>query len=356
MRCEEPAAPRWLDLALNPPYAHGGPPVRAVLRAVPEDFEVEELLGFEPDGGTAHVLLRVEKRAANTLFVARRLAAVARLSVAEVGFAGLKDRHALVRQWFSLPARAGVPAAGFRGDGFTVLGAYPHSRKLHRGALAGNRFRLLLREVDGDLALLAARLGAVERCGVPNYFGPQRFGRAGANLARVEAWLAGAALPAGREPRAFLFSAARALVFNAVLAVRVAAGNWDRLLAGEVVSLAGSRSVFVAEQPDAELERRCAGGDLHPSGPLGGADGVQPRAAAAALEQAALAPLGALPEQLGAAGLRAERRALRLSPRAFGQRWTADGLELTFELPRGGFATALLRELVSAEVGFRDDD
>lgn len=356
MRCEEPADSRWLDLALNPPHAHGGPPVRAVLRAVPEDFEVEELLGFEPDGGKAHVLLLIEKRAANTLFVARRLAAAAGLGAAEVGFAGLKDRQALVRQWFSLPSRAGVPAAGFQGDGFTVLAAHPHSRKLRRGALAGNRFRLRLREVSGDLTLLAARLDAVGQRGVPNYFGPQRFGQAGANLTRVAAWLAGGQLPAGREPRAFVYSAARALAFNTVLAARVAAGSWDRLLPGEVVSLAGSRSVFVADQPDAGLDQRCATCDLHPSGPLCGADGMRPGGAANALEQAALAPLESLAEMLAAAGLRAERRALRLCPRAFDQQWIAGGLELNFELPRGGFATALLRELVLAEVGFRDDD
>lgn len=356
MRPEAGVAALWRSFALDPPFAHGGPPVRAVLRAEPEDFEVEERLSFEPDGGPAHVLVLVEKRAANTLFVARRLAAAAGVHVSEVGFAGLKDRHALARQWFSLPARPGAPAAGFQGDGFMVLAVHPHSRKLRRGALAGNRFRLRLRQVTGDGTALAVRLAAVAAQGVPNYFGPQRFGREGSNLDRVLGWIENGRLPAGREPRAFVLSAARALAFNAVLARRVAAGSWNRLLPGEVVSLAGSASVFATEQADEELERRCEAGDLHPSGPLCGAGGLQPRDEAAAVEQAALQALSGLREALAGAGLRGERRALRLCPQAFGYQQTAEVLELAFELPRGCFATALLREFAATDAAIGDED
>jgi tRNA pseudouridine13 synthase len=153
-----------------------------------------------------------------------------------------------------------------------------------------------------------------------------------------------------------VLSAARSLAFNAVLARRVATGSWNRLLPGEVVSLAGSASVFATEQVDEELERRCAAADLHPSGPLCGAGGLQPRDEAAAVEQAALQALAGLPEALTGAGLRGERRALRLCPQAFSYQQTADVLELAFELPRGCFATALLREFAATDAAIGEED
>ncbi|MGH8136403.1 MAG: tRNA pseudouridine(13) synthase TruD, partial [Steroidobacteraceae bacterium] len=126
----------WRQLAIDPPYAHGGPPAAGLIRTDPEDFLVEERLGFQPDGGTGHYLLLVEKRDANTLYVARCLARHAGLPPGDVGFAGLKDRRAVARQWFSMPARRDhAPPEGHQGDGFRILEVHPHSRKLRRGAL-----------------------------------------------------------------------------------------------------------------------------------------------------------------------------------------------------------------------------
>ncbi len=349
--------PGWRQTALAPPRVFGAPAARALLKAQPGDFCVEERLSFTPDGGQAHRLLRVEKTDANTLFVARVLAREAGLRPHDVGFAGLKDRRAVAIQWFSLPAgRDTERLAGFEGPGFRVLGVEAHSRKLRRGALAGNRFRIVLRDAQGDLDDVERRLAGIETRGVPNYFGPQRFGREGANLEAVQDWLAGGRLPAGREERAFVLSAARSLAFNTLLAARVEAGSWDRLLHGEVVSLDGSSSVFLASDVDTVLEQRCRAFDVHPTGPLPGCGGVQPTGEAGRTEAAALEPFAALIAALGQAGAEAARRPLRSRPGSLEYRFGDTGLELAFDLPRGAFATALLAELVSFEGDAAGDD
>jgi tRNA pseudouridine13 synthase len=346
----------WRQLALDPPFAHGPPPAAGQIRTDPEDFLVEERLGFQPDGGSGHYLLLVEKRDANTLYVARCLARLAGLPPGDIGFAGLKDRRAVARQWFSMPAGKVRPSAeGLEGDGFRVLEVHPHSRKLRRGALAANRFRLRVRELTGDLSALTERLQTIAGRGVPNYFGPQRFGRGGANLLQVSDWIDSERMPRERAARSFLLSAARALAFNAVLGRRVAEGSWDRLLAGEIASLAGSSSVFRVSEVDEELARRCREGDVHPSGPLCGEGGMQPEGESASGEQRVLELLAPLPERL-AGVVAAERRALVLRPSELAWNVSGQELELGFELRRGAFATSLLREAVSATVPAAETD
>lgn len=349
--------PEWRRLALDPSRAHGAPPVTAVLRATPEDFVVEEQLGFEADGGVAHVLLRVEKRGRDTLAVARDLARHAGLAPRDVGFAGLKDRHAVATQWFTVPAqRPPTDWSAVAGESFRVLEVLPHSRKLRRGALAGNGFRLRLGDVAGDAARLAERLATVSTLGVPNYFGPQRFGRDGSNLDSILRFCEGQGLPRGREGRAFVLSAARSLLFNAVLAARVADGSWQRLLPGEFVNLAGRNSFFAAAEIDATLIERLDRHDVHPTGPLVGR-GRAPEGAAGEFETAALAPFGELAARLATEGLEAARRPLRLVPNGFSSQGPESGtLELRFSLPPGAYATALVRELAITDGNLVESD
>lgn len=343
----------WAALALDPPRAHGGGLCAAQFKRRPEDFRVDELLGFGPDGGEGHVLIQVEKRGVDTLAVLGRLARGAGLDPRDLGFAGLKDRHAVTRQWVTAPAR-GRAAADWRhveeyrpdGAGYRVLEAYPHSRKLKRGAARGNRFRIVLGGVGDRAAALAERLAELEARGVPNYFGPQRFGHALANLARVESWLGGERLPREREARAFIYSSARALVFNAVLAARVRDGSWDRALPGEFVNLGGSRSYFVAAEIDAGLEARIARADVHPTGPLAGR-GPRPEGEAGAREAEVLADHATLCAALESEGLEAARRPLRVMP-AQATLAVADGeLTVEFSLGAGAYATTVLAELVT---------
>ena len=335
--------------ALAPPRAHGEPPAAGQLRVEPEDFEVEEDLGFAPAGSGQHLLLKVRKRNANTAWVARELARIAGCTAGEAGYAGLKDRRALAVQWFSVPRpRIALDWSGVRRDDFEVLEAYPHTRKLPRGALAGNRFAVRVRASSGDgpglAARIAPRLEAIARAGVPNYFGPQRFGRDGANLARSAAALA-TLQPA---ERGFVLSAARSVVFNAVLAERVLDGSWKRLLEGDLANLAGRGSIFAVERPDAGLVDRCERLEIHPSGPLWGVGVPATRARVLELETQVAERF---PAQCGLcveSGMRQERRSLRLEVQNLACASEPEAVRLTFRLGRGGFATAVLRELVAS--------
>lgn len=357
MRAEVAAPDDWQELALDPPRAWGATPAAGEIRAEAADFVVEEQLGFEPDGGESHRLLRVEKVGANTLFVARALAVRAGRPPADIGFAGQKDRRAVARQWFSVPAtRETASFVGYCGEGFRVLSEHPHSRKLRRGALAGNHFRIRVRGLKGDREAVTGRIAKLAADGLPNYFGAQRFGREGANLRRVRQWLDTGRLQRGREQRAFVLSSARALAFNAVLAARVRANTWNRLLPGEVINLAGSQSVFASEHPDDGLRRRLQAGDVSPTGPMCGAGGVLPGGEAGRVEAAALEAVTPLPALLSAVGLRGERRALILRPVALRHEFDGDALMLEFDLPRGAFATSVLRELVDARAPEADTD
>jgi len=332
------------------PRAFGAPVLSARIRCAPEDFFVEELPGFAPSGEGEHLLLTVEKRGMNTAFAAKRIAAWAGIAEMGVGYAGLKDRHAVTRQRFSvhLPRKVAPDLAGLASDDLTVIESCWHARKLPRGALAGNRFELVLRDVDGDADAIEARLRDIAAHGLPNWFGEQRFGRDGGNVAAALAMFAGRRVR--REQRSLLVSAARSALFNRVLAARLADGSWNRGLEGEVWMLAGSRSVFGPEPWSDALARRLADFDIHPSGPLWGAGEPRTQGEARRCEEAALqdgdAP--ALRAGLEKEGLRQERRALRLQPEGLAWHWPeARVLHLAFALPPGSYATALLHELGS---------
>lgn len=316
---------------------------------MPEDFVVEEILGFEPDGAGTHVLLAVEKRGANTAWVAGQIARAAGVAVRDAGFAGHKDRHALTRQWFSVPWPGDSPLRpleSLAGDGFRVLSVRRHGRKLRPGSHRANRFHLRVRDVAGDPVALESRLASIGARGVPNYFGPQRFGRDAANLARAREWAAAGRAPRARGERGFALSSARSELFNLVAASRVKRGDWDRLLPGEAVMLDGRRSFFHADVVDPALEARCTSLDVHPSGPLWGRSASPATALALEVEAEALAAERALCTLLESQGIEHERRSLRVPVRAF--EWSLlDGvLSLSFELPRGAFATAVLHELL----------
>jgi tRNA pseudouridine13 synthase len=327
-------------------YAHGGPPLRGQLRARIEDFEVDEVLGFEPDGAGEHVYLRVEKRDANTEWVARQLARFAGVAPMAVGFSGLKDRRALTRQSFSvqLPGRLDPDWTDMRIEGVRVLSASRHSRKLKRGVHKANLFRIRLRDLEGSRSDAEARIEAVTRRGVPNYFGEQRFGRDGENLDAARALFGGRRL--SRSQRGFALSAARSFLFNAVLDRRVAAGEWDRALAGDVWMLAGSHSIFGPQALDEVLRERLAAFDIDPTGPLWGKGNLRSSDRVAGIELEVARAHADLAEGLVAVDLAQERRSLRLRPQSLRHDWLADAsLALAFVLPAGAFATSVLREI-----------
>lgn len=330
----------------GPPRAFGPPVLQALFRSRPEDFQVEEVDGFEPAGQGEHLLLTVEKRGMNTAHAAKRIARWAGIPEMGVGYAGMKDRHAVTRQRFSVhfPKRVAPELDGLVSDDLRVLASVWHNRKLPRGALKGNRFVLLLRDVVGGREAVEARLRAITAAGLPNYFGDQRFGRDGDNVESARRMFAGQRVH--RDQRSIYLSAARSELFNAVLSTRVADGSWAAGAEGEVWMLDGTQSVFGPEPDGAALAERAARQDIHPTGPMWGLGELRPTGAVRALELAAVEPYADLRAGLEAAGLKQERRALRVRVEALAWTWPEPGcLQLEFGLPPGAYATGLLAEL-----------
>lgn len=321
--------------------AWGGPPIRARLRSSPEDFQVTEKLDFEFSGDGEHDLLWIEKSGANTVWVARQLAKFAGVPSRDVGYAGMKDRNALTRQWFSVrrPNANGTDWPAMRLPGVRLLGTSRNRRKLRHGAHAGNAFRIALRGVSSVDAPLSNVLEHCRTGGVPNYFGTQRFGLDGNNIAMAQQFFAGKRL--GREDRSMAISAARSLLFNRQLELRVSEGSWNTLQAGDFANLDGSGSFFAVDHPDPSLQERCRLLDVHPTGVLWGSESAQAASGNPVVQE--------YPDLVAGLEQHAEqsRRALRLAVRDF--TWSLDNevLWLEFFLVRGGFATAVLRELTS---------
>jgi tRNA pseudouridine13 synthase len=277
--------------------------------------------------------------------VAGKLAQHAGIRESDVGFAGLKDRHAITRQWFSVrrPSAAGTDWSGFELAGANILKLTRHDRKLRRGAHSGNRFRICITDLEGAAGTLDERLSQIRRCGVPNYFGEQRFGRDGNNLQLASDLFGGKRMR--RNKRSIALSAARSYLFNHILQTRVGDGSWNRLLDGDSACLDGSNSIFAVERVDQELQRRFDELDTHPGGAMWGSGEPSCCGAVLALEQAALQPHEEIRDGLEA-HTRQSRRALRLAVRDFAWEIDDDHVWLEFVLTSGGFATAVLLEIV----------
>ncbi len=327
-------------------YALGKPEVSGVIRSQLEDFQVDEELGFELTSEGEHVCLHIRKRNANTDFIAKQIARLADVKNMDVSYAGLKDRHAVTTQWFSvyLSSKPEPDWSQLSSDEVEVLEVTRHNRKLRRGSLKGNYFKLVVRDLQGDSSSLKQRLQTISSMGVPNYFGEQRFGRD--NLAKATGLFNAEFKVKDRNKRSMYLSAARSAIFNEVLSRRVAAANWNQALAGDVMMLDGSHSVFLVESLDDEIKRRVADFDIHPTGPLWGRGRLASTADAQQLEQQCAGNFTLFCDGLEKAGMKQERRALRLP--ASNIEWQLDdnSLSLSFFLSSGSYATSVLREVV----------
>lgn len=333
------------------PFAHGGPPLRGVMRATPEDFCVDEVLGFEPAGTGEHVFVHIEKIGANTDWVARQLARFAGVEPMAVGWSGMKDRHAVTRQWLSvhLPGKVDPDWSTLDIDGVKILDARRHDRKLKRGAHRSNHFRIRLRDVSGDRDAAQARVDAMIARGVPNYFGEQRFGRGGGNLDLARSLFSGRRMP--REQKSFALSAARSHLFNRILAARVADESWNQPRDGDVFMLAGTHSVFGPESIDDALRERMTRLDIHPTGAMWGKGELRSCDDVAALESSIALAEAELADGLVRNGLDQQRRSLRLLAHDLQATWDDDALVLDFSLESGAFATVIIRELCDTNAG-----
>jgi tRNA pseudouridine13 synthase len=305
------------------PRAYAALPIEGMTRCCPEDFVVEER-AQHPVADGEHLLLWIEKRGLNSHQVATDLARLFVVPDVDVSFAGMKDRHAVTRQWFSVRTPRTVDALDGAAGLWRVLGSQRGQRKLRRGDLEGNAFVIRIRGVSGDSATVTERLERLRDFGVPNYFGEQRFGHGGANIERARAWVCNRPRPVVSPfQKGLHLSTARALLFNAVLARRVRDGSWNMLLDGDVA--------------DSGV----------PTGPLWGRGRLATSGSAALCEAEALASYREWQDPLEHLGLMQERRALVAWPRDLRGALRDRTLELSFELPAGQYATAVLREIGS---------
>jgi len=311
--------PKW-------PNAYPVSGASATLKLLNEDFIVTELPLQLPSGEGEHIWLDIEKNGANTAFVAQQLAEAAGVQERDVGYAGLKDRYAITRQWFSiyLPKGETPDLTLLHHPEFNVLSQSRHVKKLRPGDLQGNRFRIVLRDLTGDRDAVEANLQAVASHGVPNYFGAQRFGFEGGNVEQGRAMLAREIRVRNPKKKGIYLSAVRSFVFNEVLALRIQQGLWGKTLPGDVMDEVG-----------------------RPTGPLWRRGRVIATDQAQALENGVAARHAALCDGMEHAGLDQERRALVASPVDMSWEWPqANQLVLTFSLPAGNYATSVLNEIL----------
>ncbi len=328
------------------------PPIPGRIRTELHDFEVEERPAYAPSGSGTHLFVWVEKTDLTTPEAVKRLAAHLGVDPRAAGFAGLKDRRAITRQWISFEGAKPEHAAGVELPGLRVLEAHLHGSKLRTGHLRGNVFRLRVRGCPAD------RMDDVRRVfdrlvaeGVPNYFGEQRFGREGDNAARARAWIVGG----GRPPRApferkLLVSALQAELFNRRVAARVAGEGLGRIHPGELVRKEDTGGLFVVEDV-AEAQERADRWALSPTGPMFGPKMRWPEDVAKEMESALLREAGideAALARIGRAG-EGTRRPVRFQLGAPQLREADDGFEVEFALPAGSYATVVLREILKGD-------
>ncbi len=338
------------EFSYNWRYAWGGPVGRGIFKTTPEDFRVVEELPFIPDGEGEHLLVQIEKIGHNTDWVAGQLARCCGLSKKGVSYAGRKDRQGITRQWFclSLPGKPDPDWSGFETETLTVIQQARHRRKLRIGVLKANQFAITLRDVAGERGGIDKRLSLIAEEGVPNYFGPQRFGHNNHNMEKAIALFEGS-LPLPRNKRSIYLSAARSWLFNKALSERIAQQKWQVLLSGDVLGFQGSNSL-IFDEPDEALQQRFKQKEVCPTGPLWGKGPLTSSHSCQLLEAAAIAPYQMFCGGLENAGLHQERRVLLLQPQGMEWHWSdSQTLHLRFRLSKGTFATSVLREALTCQ-------
>ncbi len=332
-------------------YAFGKPEMLGLLKNAPADFLVTELLEIEFSDQGEHVWLDITKTQQSTERVAKSLARYAGVAYRDIGYAGMKDVYAVTRQWFSvwLPKNPNLDWGDFTMEGVEVNAIKKHHRKLKRGAHKGNQFLIKVTQTGGDLGGLESRVQQIQRFGVPNYFGEQRFGRDASNLSKAESFFQRDLRIKDRNLKSIVLSAARSFLFNLVVSGRVSDQNWRELMVNEPASLNGGNSIFASKQEPENLQR-LQDLDIHPTAPMWGRGAETSAVEYHALfdwEISKLLEFDVLREGLERHGLEYQRRALRCVPSSF--KYQVDEEEdvvFEFSLQSGQFATSVLRELV----------
>ena len=288
-----------------------------VLRRSPQDFRVHELFERPLAGEGEHLYLLTEKVEITTVAAQSLLARAFGVSRVDVSFAGMKDRCAVTRQWFSVRTPLSEPRLAV--DGLAILRSCRHRKKLRRGDHAGNRFEIVIREFRGSFREFRDGFG---RAHFPNYFGPQRFGRNANNISAALDWARKGQPPTRRFARSLHISTLRSLMFNDLLANRVDAGHWNTPQRGDALV------------------------DGVPTGPLWGRGRPPTRGTPRDCEDAVAARHPEAVDALEWVGLRQERRVLGCIPEGVDLNSQGDELQLNFSLPAGTYATSAIREWI----------
>nr|WP_086940245.1 tRNA pseudouridine(13) synthase TruD [Thaumasiovibrio occultus] len=333
----------------NLQYLHGAPESRGVLKAQPEHFQVNEVLGFDFAGQGEHFLVHIRKRGENTKYVVNELAKACGVKSRDVSWAGLKDRHAVTEQWISvhLPGKPDPDLTEFveTHPGVEVVATARHDKKLRPGDLQGNRFVITVSDFEAS-ADIETRLGAIREHGVPNYFGAQRFGREGNNITSARNWGRGEFKVRDKSKRSFYLSAARSYLFNMVASARLEQGKFAQAMLGDCLQYGNSENCVVAETEQHLAD--VANGAAVITGPMTGDNALPTKGDAQAFEQSIIDVEPDLLAVIRDNRMRHDRRALRLLPTDMEWSLAENALTVTFTLPAGAFATAVMRELIQA--------
>jgi tRNA pseudouridine13 synthase len=334
----------------------------------PEDFEVVEIPAYEPAGSGSFLFLWVEKHDMGAEYFQRQLARRLDLAPGEVGMAGLKDRRAVTRQWVSVPEIALDKLNRIEVEGIRLLQVSRHGNKLRTGHLCGNRFRILVRDVDAEASQrLPPLLEQLRREGLPNFYGPQRFGRDGETFQLGLALLRGETPPpptSGRRQnlrspflRKLALSAAQSALFNHYLSRRLSDSLLRRVLDGDVMAKWPFGGMFVAAAVAREQERFDRRETVS-AGPIFGRKTFPAAGEAATREARALADFGLNPSAFGGFGklLQGTRRHNLIYFDDLTAAEEPEGIRLSFTLPAGSYATVLLREVMKNTAGVTDNE
>lgn len=330
-------------------YLYGKPTTIGQYKQQLADFIVKEDLGFALTGEGEHVFVNLQKSDCNTVFVAEQLAKYMGISAKLVSYAGLKDRQAITTQWFSLhmPGQQTPDFSAFDLAGCQILQIARHNKKLKIGALKGNYFNIILRDLTSKIAI-ESKLTLIKQHGVPNYFGEQRFGHDNNNITQAIKWAKGEISVKDRKKRSFYLSAARSAIFNDIVSKRIEHNLHQKVLDGDILQLAQRSSWFIAQLEELELlQQRLLQGEINITAPMMGDSPLGTLSVALEFEQECWKNWSKFGDLFKKEQVKTARRSLLLRPQQFVWQWlNDDSIEISFYLPSGSYATSVIRELI----------
>ena len=330
---------------LNPVKASG------TIRSIPDDFKVTEINDIELSGEGEHLWLYVQKIGSNTDWVADQLSNICQVPRRQVGYAGLKDRHAITQQWFSVQLPKVIDKETINTslpDQVSIIDAKFHSKKIKTGQLEANQFEIIVRDIDHNKDAIELNIHNVIANGVPNYFGPQRFGHDMGNIQKAQDWFSGIYKVKRKNLKSLLISTARSHIFNCIVAQRIKDDIWNTAINGDILQLNRSHSWFPEHDASSdEISKRLSEFDIHITAAMAGEDSLQSSGECGNLESSIINQFPIYQQGFEKFRLRQDRRAIRICPIGLNFEWVDDNLKLTFKLLPGAYATGILREIIN---------